>query len=169
MSGRLIIGLGNPGTKYTYTRHNIGFLTIQHFARQKRLKFSSDPVCRGLSAEGILEDHEITLQDVLVVCDDFNLDFGQLRIRRQGTDGGHNGLASIIEHLGSEEFGRLRIGIGAPPEKQDPADFVLEEFDKKEKKYIESMVDEAACCCAAWVTQDMEKVMSQFNKRKENE
>ena len=108
------------------------------------------------------------MRDTLVVCDDFSLDFGQLRVRRQGSDGGHNGLGSIIYQLESDLFARLRLGIGAAPQSVDTADFVLERFSKKEKQQLGIFVKESADCCVSWLTEDIELVMSQFNKRKEN-
>ena len=156
---RLIVGLGNPGKEYQYTRHNLGFLTVQHLARQHRLRFKRSRICQGLVAEGkiakrlcyllspltymnrsgvaiksFIAKRDVVVKDVLVICDDFQLDFGQLRLRSRGGDGGHNGLSSVIEHLATRDFTRLRIGIGRPINKEDTSDFVLTEFTPKEKK-----------------------------------
>ena len=191
---KLIVGLGNPGANYEYTRHNIGFLALKQLTEQFKLRVSPSLICKGLTAEGeiagkdccflfpmtfmnnsgvavrsLLNKKEIDPGNILVVCDDFNLAFDQLRLRRGGSDGGHNGLSSIIYHLESESFARIRVGIGAPKGKQDPADFVLEEFDKKEKEYLDFLIQDTVDCCVAWITtEDIEQVMSQFNKRKGN-
>lgn len=190
---RLIVGLGNPGRDYEYTRHNLGFLVVRSLAAKHHLKIIPSSECQGLTAEGPIRQHMcclffpgafmnksgvpvkqmmtgkgIDLEEILVVCDDMNLDFGQLRLRRRGSDSGHNGLSSVIYHLGSEDFARLRIGIGSPKSKEDMVDFVLEEFSQKERKQLDGLITEAADCCVAWLTQDLEQAMSQFNKRKEN-
>jgi len=191
---RLIVGLGNPGKDYEYTRHNMGFLVLRNISQRRNLKWKRSVLCNGMETNdkrakspfrlliplnyvnnsGIvvrqyLEKREINLSDLLVVCDDFNLSFGQLRVRKRGSDGGHNGLQSIIYHLNSEDFCRLRLGIGTPPPKQQAADYVLERFNKKEIKRLEPFIDEAADCCISWLTKEIPEVMSQFNKRKENE
>ena len=191
---KLIVGLGNPGKNYENTRHNLGFLVAKHFAEQHHLKFRSSSRCKGLVAEGLVADVNvclllpltfmnnsgvavkeiaakkgIALENIFIVCDDFNLGFGQLRIRRQGSDGGHNGLSSVLYHLGENTFPRLRLGIGAPPDGEDAADFVLQKFTRNESKQLDPFIEEAADCCLVWLTQEMEKVMSQFNKRKEDE
>ena len=188
---RLIAGLGNPGKDYEYTRHNLGFLVVQELAAQYKLKISPSSLCKGLTAEGKIKDKaccllfpmtfmnnsgiavrdivakkEISLANVLVAVDDFSLDFRQLRLRAKGSDGGHNGLSSIIQHLNSQDFARLRLGVGPVPNKKDPADFVLHEFSPAEKKELDEFINEAVDCCAAWVTGNSAQVMSQFNRRK---
>ncbi len=193
MAVKLIVGLGNPGTEYTDTRHNLGFLAVDALAEQAGLRFKASRVCKGLVAAGqvngvelhllkpltymnnsgfavrrFVEHHGIPLTDMLVLCDDFNLDSGTLRIRRRGSDGGHNGLASLIMQLESEDFARLRLGIGPLPPGADTVDFVLGEMTKKEKEVLPDICREAKECCLAWLTETMEQVMSQFNKRKEN-
>ena len=190
---RLIVGLGNPGKDYRDTRHNLGFLVVSHIAEQYSLKIRPSSVCKGLVAQGkifgqmcflffpgtfmnnsgmpvkqIMAGENINLNDLLIVCDDINLDFGRLRLCRRGSDGGHNGLSSVIYHLESEDFARLRIGIGSRTGGKDMVDFVLEGFSRKEKKQLDALIAEASDCCAAWVTEDIGKVMSQFNKREKN-
>ena len=187
---RLIVGLGNPGQDYEYTRHNLGFLVVNHFAKNNNLRVASSAICKAFEAKGtvsgkevcllfpltymnnsgvairqIVAKYEIALENILVVCDDFHIDFGKMRLRRKGSDGGHNGLDSVIYHLESEEFARLRLGIGFPPGKKDPADFVLENFDKKEKEELPFMIHDASECCAAWLTQDIGEVMNKFNQK----
>ena len=190
---KLIVGLGNPGEKYEKTRHNVGFLVVTELARRHGVKFSRNTSCQGwtaqtkqgeqvydillpltymnhsgLAVKRLAEARTIAPADILVVCDDFNLDFGFLRLRQNGSDGGHNGLSSIIAELGTRDFPRLRVGIGTPPAGQDAADYVLKEFLARESKSLAPVLAEAADCCDAWLIQDINQVMSQFNRRKEN-
>ncbi len=178
---------------YARTRHNLGFMVIDALARGHGMRLKVSRVCRGLVAEGPIEErtcflllpltymnhsgiavrdlaayHKIPLDGVFVVCDDFTLPFGQCRVRAQGSDGGHNGLASVINLLKSDVFARLRMGVGAPPAGQDPVDYVLAGFEKKEQEQLGAFVDQGAECCRLWLREDIGKVMSQFNKRKEN-
>jgi PTH1 family peptidyl-tRNA hydrolase len=185
---RLIGGLGNPGADYEYTRHNLGFLLVRRLAEKLKLKFVLSSLTNGLTAEGTFEDKTICLlmpltymnrsgvavgqvmtkrklssEDVLIVCDDFNLDFGQIRLRGKGSDGGHNGLSSVIEHLGTEQFARLRMGIGRPAGKKDTVDYVLEQFKKKEKECLDRFLDEAVSCCLVWLREGVDAAMGQYN------
>ena len=188
----LIVGLGNPEPRYELTRHNLGFLVADHLTESHKLDVSRPPGVNGALAEGtiggaaclvlkpltyvnrsgvalkqILAAREIVLENILVVCDDLNLDFGRFRLRRKGSDGGHNGLASIIRQVGSEEFTRLRIGIGTPADKREAVDYVLERFTPAEEGRLEDIVGRAAECCEAWVRDGVQKAMSQFNQRNE--
>lgn len=185
---RLIVGLGNPGKEYQLTRHNLGFDVVQALARRWRLSFTKSSECAGFVADGRLFDCDICLLmpttymnrsgeavkavlarrnidagHVLVICDDLQLPFGRLRLRRRGSDGGHNGLSSIIEHLGTDHFARLRCGIGSPADPQGTVDYVLEKFSKEERQHLDAFVGEAAECCEAWIREDMETVMNRFN------
>ena len=191
---RLIVGLGNPGKDYEFTRHNLGFLVIGHLARQYHLKFSRHSASESLAAGGKIEDQDLILQmpvtyvnnsgravaalaarnsippeNILVVCDDLALDFSQMRLRARGSAGGHNGLKSVVEHLKTQEFPRLRMGVGAPAKKEEAVDFVLSEFTPKEKKELGTFVGQAADCCRFWLTDGAAKAMSQFNQRKDDE
>ncbi len=156
-----------------------------------RLKASR--VCRGLVAEGSILDRacflllpltymnqsgiavrdlasyqKIPSDGIFVVCDDFTLPFGQCRVRPQGTDGGHNGLASVISALNTDTFARLRMGVGAPPPGRDPAEYVLAGFEKQEQEQLDDFIDQGVECCQLWLKEDIGKVMTQINKRKEN-
>ncbi len=187
---RLIIGLGNPGIEYSKTRHNLGFKVIDQLCVQSNISLKSSPQAKGLFAKSKIEDsdvmfflpftymnnsgsaikrvvekNEVEIKNILVVCDDFNIDFCKIRIRAKGSDGGHNGLASIIHQLNSEDFPRLRLGIGLPPGKKRTSDFVLEEFDKKEKEEVEFLIRDGADCCVEWVKHGINKAMEQFNKK----
>lgn len=187
---KIIIGLGNPGSQYVNTRHNVGFRVVEKLSNNAGVSLKSSPHAKGLFAEAQLEEetvllflpltymnnsgvavkrmvevHAIDYTDILVVCDDFSIDFGRLRIRSKGRDGGHNGLASIIYQLNSDEFPRLRLGIGAPPGKKNAADFVLEEFSNQEKEEVEFLTNDAADCCCVWLRDGIEKAMDRFNKK----
>ena len=200
---RLIVGLGNPGKEYEYTRHNLGFLVLRRFAEQEGLKWQTHAFCQAVYSKGIMQgqpfflflpqtfmnnsgiavkqivkEKDLGQSDILVVCDDFNLELGQMRFRKEGSAGGHNGLDSIIQHLGVQDFPRLRVGIGQRklihPDKSvvsfsgdNVVDFVLEKFSPREREPLSRVVEAATDCCRAWLTQDVNKVMSMFNSRTE--
>lgn len=189
---KLIVGLGNPGGEYEGTRHNLGFLVVRALADSARLGWKNSRLCRGLIAEGMVADKECGLLlpttfmnnsglavhaccgkkgivpgDVLVVCDDFHLDFGQLRIRPVGSDGGHNGLSSVIQALGTRDFARLRVGIGPLAGPSDAVDFVLSKFSPGEKRQLGRVVEESAACCVTWLTDGIQAAMNIFNKKEE--
>ncbi len=190
----LLVGLGNPGKTYELTRHNLGFLVVEEVARRYSLKWKASSLYKARMATGrfgdreaclflpqtmmnnsgwavakIALDREVPGPDILVVCDDLNLDFGDLRVRRQGSDGGHNGLKSVIAHAHGDQFGRLRLGISRPPAGVDAADYVLSDFTRTEQKALPDFIQEAADSCVVWITEGMDKVMNAFNKRKGNE
>ncbi len=187
----LVAGLGNPGDRYTRTRHNLGFRAVELAARRRGARWGkpakgmvsarldiagrdvliiepltymnlSGDVVAPLMAKETLPHHR-----VLVVCDDFALPLGSLRLRKSGTDGGHNGLASIIERLGTLDFPRLRLGVGPVPPRVDPAEFVLAEFLPEEEALVDEMLATAADCIEAWARDGVAKAMSRFNARKE--
>lgn len=157
---RAILGIGNKGSRYQNTRHNIGFLLLDYFAQKHSLSFkastgtyyraggqlnSNDFILikpatyinkSGIAAAELFDVYELNLDDLLVVQDDLNLEFGSLRIRASGGDGGHNGISSIIYHLNTNQFPRLRFGIGSSFEKGNMADFVLSQLTDSEVKII---------------------------------
>ena len=184
---KLIVGLGNPGLSYRATRHNIGFMVVEALAAERGLRITRRAF-RGRLGEGtigkeqviLLEPqtfmnlsgesvgaaarfYHIPLEDILVICDDLNLPVGKLRLRRSGTDGGHNGLSSIIKHLGSQQFARLRIGIDSPPPGLTGEKYVLSRFSKAERPIIEAAVARAAECALTWVYYGPEEAMNRFN------
>ena len=190
----LIVGLGNPGKDYQYTRHNLGFLVVEHLARQNALKFSQSSFTNALTAEGqvagkklmlllpltyvnnsgaavraAVHYKKIALENILVVMDDVNVEFKEMRLRPSGSNGGHNGLSSVIEHMKTKDFGRLRLGVGAPRQKDMMVDYVLGEFTAQEKKHLKGFIEEAGDCCIAWLSEGMNKAMNQFNRRKNDE
>lgn len=185
---RLIVGLGNPGSDYQYTRHNIGFLVVGQLAEQFGLKFGPSSFTKAYEAEGIIDStpvklllpltymnrsgtavkqtidkDETSLKNLLVICDDVNLSFEKMRLRKKGSDGGNNGLASVIEKLESMEFARLRLGIGQPSPGQDMAQYVLEEFAKSEKDFLKRFVEQAVECCRMWLSDEVDTVMAKYN------
>lgn len=187
---RLIVGLGNPGKGYENTRHNLGFLVVEHLAKKNNLRFRKGSFTNGLVAEGkvagnhlccllpstymnnsgmavkqVVLNKNLDHADILVVCDDFHLEFGQVRVRNKGSDGGHNGLTSVIEHLGTQDFARLRLGIGTPLKGKESVDYVLGKWTAGEEKQLDEFIDRATDCCGVWLQEGIHKAMDQFNGR----
>lgn len=187
----LVAGLGNPGDRYTRTRHNLGFRAVELLARRRGARWGKP--ARGLVVtRADLGGHDVLLvkpqtymnlsgdalvplvakealplDRLLVVCDDFALPLGTIRLRKSGSDGGHNGLGSIIERLGTLDFPRLRLGVGPVPERVDPAEFVLAEFFPEEEEAVGASLVAAADCIEAWVVQGIDRAMGRFNARPE--
>jgi len=183
---KIVIGLGNLGTKYTKTRHNIGFMVIDKFLKGCKVSFTKkyrDSIVNkcliegeeilfvkpqlfmnlsGIPAKRIAEKNNCNLNEILVILDDFNLPLGKVRIREKGSSGGHKGLKSISDHLKTTYFSRLRIGIGNISS-EDTEDFVLSRFTKEEKKVIEDALDKACNAIRYWVTTDINNCMSMIN------
>lgn len=169
---RLVVGLGNPGTRYQRTRHNIGYRVIDALAGRLpgsvRL-FKPDSVFMNESGVPIRElarRNGIQPAEIVIVCDDFSIPLGQLRIRLKGSSGGHNGLKSIFEQFGTMDVPRLKVGIGPVPAGMDPADFVLRTFEKSEDAVVEDTIARAAEAVEAMVKDGIEAAMNRFNQRK---
>ncbi len=184
---KLVVGLGNPGRKYEGTRHNVGFEVVAELARrhglgQAKRAFQGEIVEARLDGERVLllrphtfmnrsgrsvsealRYYKLALDDLLVVCDCMNLPVGKLRLRPAGSSGGHNGLADISRWLGTDQYARLRIGVGRPPEGWDAADYVLARFGREERVEIEHAVVRAADAIETWVREGIETAMNQFN------
>lgn len=184
---KLVVGLGNPGRKYEATRHNVGFAVLAELARkwgstQPKQQFEAETVQAtidgvstllvspltymnrsGSSVAAALNFYKLPQEDLLVICDDFNLPLGKLRFRQRGSAGGQNGLKDIIGRLGNQDFSRLRIGIGQPPPRWDPADFVLSKFTKDEQVEVEIAVKTAADAVAEWIREGTDHCMNRFN------
>lgn len=176
-------GLGNPGDRYAATRHNTGFRVLDELARRLRARFRAAEgrsVARAAwrgkdlvlvkpllymneSGVPVAEQLHRRPDDFLVVCDDFALPFGRLRLKPRGSEGGHNGLASIIHRLGTDQFPRLRVGIGVPPAGQDWADYVLEPFPPAEAEQLPGLLGRAADACLAVLDEGLERAMNRFN------
>jgi PTH1 family peptidyl-tRNA hydrolase len=184
---KLVVGLGNPGRKYQDTRHNLGYLVTAQLARKYatgglKIKFQGETVEANLEGQKTLlltpttymnlsgasvlaarDFYKIAHDDLLVVCDDLNLPAGRLRIRTGGSAGGQKGLEDIVRRLGTEEFPRLRIGIGPAPEGWDWADFVLSKFKPEEIPLMEQAVGRAVEAVALWAREGIEACMNRYN------
>lgn len=184
---KLIVGLGNPGPQYRDTRHNIGFAVVDLLARRSGLTFGGGPTgaliarvrqpgegallakpltymnLSGAAVADLARYFRVAIPDVIIVADDVNLPLGKLRARARGSDGGHHGLRSIIERLGTSEFARLRIGVGRGDPRRDLADHVLARFDADEQGEVDSAIGRAADAVEMFVTDGIEKVMNQIN------
>jgi PTH1 family peptidyl-tRNA hydrolase len=188
---RLIIGLGNPGKQYSGTRHNVGFDVVDTLATRVRAAWASAP--RGIEAlmartvdvvlvkpltfmnlsgaavMGLLQFYKVPLENIVVIVDDVNLELGRLRIRPSGSAGGHNGLKSIIGSLGTEEFARIRMGVGRGDARRDLADHVLSKFDAAERADVEALVGRAADAAQLFVTDGIGPVMNRYNRKEDAE
>jgi PTH1 family peptidyl-tRNA hydrolase len=185
----IVAGLGNPGDRYRETRHNLGFMVVEALAAARRGAWSAPARHRRtapirLAGSGVLLVEPLTYMNLsgdalqpllagedlpatrlLVVCDDIALPRGSLRLRKSGSDGGHNGLRSIVERLGTTDFPRLRLGVGPVPARVDAAEFVLAEFLPEERPDVEAMVEAGLSCVEAWVREGIDRAMSRFNVR----
>jgi PTH1 family peptidyl-tRNA hydrolase len=191
---KLIVGLGNPGDTYIDSRHNIGFSVVDALGKDCRGSFKRDrgtfaftakgklgnkevilaePVTfmnlSGVSVKALLKKYKIDLGDLLVVCDDLDLELGRIKIRPAGSSGGHHGLESIIDNIRSQDFARLRVGIGRPHPGIETSDYVLSQFKRKEKEIARQIIDTATRCCHSWLTKNIQETMSMFNKRSREE
>jgi peptidyl-tRNA hydrolase, PTH1 family len=187
---KLIVGLGNPGAEYTGTRHNLGFEVVDELARRWQLRLRSwkaiaalvsasdrgvilgEPATyvnlSGEAVERIATFYRVPPGDMLVVADDVNLPLGRLRLRRSGSAGGHNGLKSIIQHVGAE-FPRLRIGVGRGDPAWDLADHVLSPFGPDEREVVAQAVFRAADAAELFVERGIDAAMSRFNPSEDRE
>ena len=187
---KIIVGLGNPGKKYDDTRHNIGFAYLECFAHKHNIKVNKAD-CKALTGIGRIAGEQVVLakpqtfmnlsgesvkslsakykcatQDIIVVFDDVSMDVGRMRIRLKGSAGGHNGIKSIIYNLGSEDFPRLKIGVGEKPFPQmDLADHVLGKFPKEDIKTLTDMIPDVCTALEMLVSGDASGAMNRFNQR----
>ena len=189
MEPYLIAGLGNPGPEYTANRHNVGFRCVERLAARHDLAFDKRQK-RALVALGAVRGRRVILVKpqtfmnesgrsvvplarfykvrsgrLLVVYDDLDLPLGTVRMRPEGGSGGHKGMHSIVEHWGGHDFPRLRIGIGRPPGRMDPAAYVLQDFSAEEEPLLEETLERAAGAIEAWLREGVEMAMSQYNQR----
>jgi PTH1 family peptidyl-tRNA hydrolase len=184
---KLVVGLGNPGRRYEGTRHNIGYAVVAGLARRasagppkarfqgatvevelsgQKMLLLSPTTFMNLSGHSVREAanfYKLGGDDLLVVCDDLNLPVGKLRFRPRGSSGGQKGLESIIEQLGTEEFSRLRIGVGTAPEGWDWANYVLSKFTADELPVVKQAIELSADAVAAWAREGIEFCMNQYN------
>ena len=195
---KLVVGLGNPGKKYHQTRHNIGFEVLAFLAQRydvgrPKAKFNAEVAetiisnqktillspltymnLSGQSVRAAVDFYKLPLTDILVICDDINLDAGRLRFRPGGSAGGQNGLKDIINRVASQDFGRLRVGVGRPPANWDVADYVLGKFSQEQAGEMEVSVARAADAVEVWIAEGIQPAMNKFNadpnkpKKKQN-
>ncbi len=183
----LIVGLGNPGREYAHTRHNIGWRCVDAiaaaygmaFAKKQAKALVADGVIAdkkvllakpqtymnlsGEAVQGLLAFYKIPVSNLLVISDDLDIPPGTIRIRAKGSAGGQKGLKSIMDHLGTQEFARMRLGIGRPPGRMDPAAYVLQDFDKSESILIIETVDRAVKAVETWLRFGVELMMTRHN------
>jgi PTH1 family peptidyl-tRNA hydrolase len=186
----LVVGLGNPGREYAGNRHNVGFLVAELLARRVGAKFGKAKRAAAEMAEGRLgfggpklillkpltfmnlsgapvvslaQFFKVPVENVLAVHDELDVPYGQVRVKRGGGEGGHNGLRSMSKSLGSKEYARVRFGIGRPPGRQDPADYVLSDFSGAERKELEFLVDRAADVAEAVVLEGVEWAQNKYH------
>lgn len=189
----IIAGLGNPGKEYENTRHNAGFMVMDALADKLGADIS-EKKHKALCGKAVIGGEKVILmkpqtymnssgealraasdyykvdpENVLVIYDDISLAPGQLRVRAKGSAGGHNGIKSIIAHLGTQEFPRVRVGVGEKPPRMDLADYVLGHFSQEEKKIMESTVKEAAEAVIEAVTEGIEHAMNDHNRKKDGQ
>ena len=183
----LIAGLGNPGREYAETRHNAGFMVLDILAKsynfplvkmqnkaligsgkvgEKKMILAKPQTFMNLSGEavgGLVRFYKIPLDHVLIIHDDLDLPLGTLRIRPGGGPGGQKGLASIISHLGTEQFARIRIGIDRPPGRMDAKDYVLQSFRKEDQELVKITLERACDAARAFVDFGLENAMNRYN------
>lgn len=184
---KCIIGLGNPGKKYVATRHNIGFMVIDELAHRHHFQLSKEKfnglytielisgekvACiqpqtfmnrSGDCIQPFIDYYKINVENIIVIYDDLDLPVGKIRLRKKGGHGGHNGLRSVIDRLGTNNFKRLRVGIGRPMDSQPIIDYVLNKFSKDQKEAVQSSINLAADACEKWLKEDFNQVMNLFN------
>lgn len=186
----LLVGLGNPGREYAANRHNVGFMVADLLANRMGARFGRHKRAHAEVAEGRLfvggpravlvkpltymnlsgapvvalaQFYKVPVEQVVAVHDELDLPYGQLRVKRGGGEGGHNGLRSMSKSLGSKEYARVRFGIGRPPGRQDPADYVLSDFSGAERKELEFLVDRAADVVESVVTKGVEATQNAYH------
>ena len=189
---KLVVGIGNPGKEYLGTRHNVGFEVVERVASRNALSFERDKRLNAGLAKGrvggedvwlvephsyvnlsgqvvsrIARERDVSHEDVLVVLDDYHLPLGALRLRSQGSAGGHNGMRSLISSFGTRDFPRLRIGIGAPPPGM-ATDFVLTRFRPSERDRIDEAYERGADCVEDWVAEGTAATMNKHNVKTDN-
>ncbi|MEW6621134.1 MAG: aminoacyl-tRNA hydrolase [bacterium] len=180
---RLIVGLGNPGLDYAQTRHNVGFKVINSLAKLNKIELKgrkyksrmgqnnevilAKPMTyvnlSGEAVELLVRHFQINLADLVVIYDDINLPVGKIRIRKEGSAGGHNGMKSIIEKLGSQQFPRIRVGIGSPPPEIEFRHYVLSNWTPQEKEIIEEATKRVVQAIICIIEEGIDIAMNKFN------
>jgi PTH1 family peptidyl-tRNA hydrolase len=184
---KIVVGLGNPGKKYEATRHNVGFEVLAELAHRwqasaARIKHQSlvTEVIRegekillvapqtfmnlsGVAVKSVADFCKLETEHLLVVCDDFNLPLGKLRLRSEGSAGGQNGLDNILQHMGTQKVPRLRVGVGPVPEQWAARDFVLGKFSREEREVADEAIRRAADAVECWISSGMAAAMNRYN------
>ena len=188
---KLVVGLGNPGRKYAGTRHNVGFEIVDLLASRHGLEWEGAPAealmakwrgagalivkpltfmnLSGHAVGDLLRYFKVEVADLLVIVDEVQLELGRLRTRTKGSAGGHNGLKSLIEQLGTDEFARLRFGVGRGDARRDLADHVLATFDQDEQPVVTEAIGRAADAAEVFVSEGLGPMMNKFNRREDDE
>lgn len=185
---KLIVGLGNPGKQYHQTRHNIGFDVIDEVSSRFNIPLSQakwqgiygmghvngekvillKPLTymnlSGESVRAVMDFYDLDPEDLVVIYDDLDLPVGKIRLRQKGSAGGHNGIKSIIAHLGTQQFNRIRVGIDRPPTGMSVSDYVLSRFQKDDREAIEQTIKVCADACEAWLKSPFLQVMNEYNQ-----
>jgi PTH1 family peptidyl-tRNA hydrolase len=180
---KIITGLGNPGEEYQLNRHNIGFMILDKFANSRKMSFEKDgnalvakrslfklikPLTfMNLSGKAVVRFHE-SIEDTLVVCDDIYLPLGEIRLRQSGSDGGHNGLASVIYELETVDFSRMRIGVGKPENSDEVKHYVLENFSTDELITLEKTIEFAVKLIDCFIANGFQTMLNYYSKHKKS-
>ena len=189
----LAIGLGNPGRQYLKNRHNVGFMLLDRFATTLGTRFSRLQVnaliahgnyednkvilakpqtymnLSGKAVRGLVRYHKIPLEKIIIAHDDLDLPLGTLRIRPDGGSGGQKGLVSVLEYLGTDQFPRIRMGIGRPPGQMQAPDYVLQNFDPVEMSTIDDMLTKAVEALKEWIVSGLESSMNKYNSKTQDQ
>lgn len=185
---KCIVGLGNPGKKYDGTRHNIGFAVIDELTERHGIKLDQSKFkghfavetlfnekivllkpqtfmnLSGESLRPLMDFYKIVPEDVLVIFDDLDLPVGKIRLRQKGGHGGHNGIRSIIDHLGTKDFKRIRIGVGRPTNSMPIVNYVLSPFTREQLEDVQTTIIKSADACEEWLKKPFSDVMNTFNQ-----
>ncbi|HGD3925574.1 TPA: aminoacyl-tRNA hydrolase [Streptococcus agalactiae] len=186
---KMIVGLGNPGSKYNDTKHNIGFMAIDRIVKNLDVNFTEDKNFKaeigsdfingekiyfikpttfmnnsGIAVKALLTYYNISIKDMIIIYDDLDMEVGKIRFRQKGSAGGHNGIKSIIAHLGTQEFDRIKVGIGRPNGRMTVINHVLGKFDKNDEIMISNTLDKVDNAVKCYLqTNDFQKTMQKYN------
>lgn len=186
---KMIVGLGNPGSKYNDTKHNIGFIAVDRIVKKLDVNFTEDKNFKaeigsdfingekiyfikpttfmnnsGIAVKALLTYYNISIKDMIIIYDDLDMEVGKIRFRQKGSAGGHNGIKSIIAHLGTQEFDRIKVGIGRPNGRMTVINHVLGKFDKNDEIMISNTLDKVDNAVNYYLqTNDFQKTMQKYN------
>lgn len=186
---KMIVGLGNPGSKYNDTKHNIGFMAVDRIVKDLDVNFTEDKNFKaeigsdfingekiyfikpttfmnnsGIAVKALLTYYNISIKDMIIIYDDLDMEVGKIRFRQKGSAGGHNGIKSIIAHLGTQEFDRIKVGIGRPNGRMTVINYVLGKFDKNDEIMILNTLDKVDNAVNYYLqTNDFQKTMQKYN------